>query len=521
ANGGSPGTVLSSPDPIIAANPPGFTFSLFEGESISNQNLAVWNSGLSNLNYTLTDDAPWLSISPSSGSSTGGADVVNHTLTFSGLGVGSFTGTVTITDANAVNSPRTLPISVTVTPNLPPSISSITFDTIPVIANQSVGLNATVLDDLFPGRPLSISWNVLSGPHGSSVGFAPSDMVADPDLTFDWPGLYQIQLIADDTQYQAVSNLVVTVEGVISQSIDIPVNQSSDDAEEHQNGAMEDLTSSDLELVRESDNQVVGIRFRNLLIPAGAIVTNAWIQFGAKDTDTEATDLQIFGELSTNAVTFANLNSNITTRPMTATMVAWSSIPAWTAGEKGPTQRTPNIAAVVQEIVNQPGWTENSPIVITFQGTGQRNAWSYDGNISDAPLLHVDFLVGIVPVDGDGDGMDDNWEILHFGSTNALPNVDADGEGVSNLDEFIADTNPNDPTSFLAITRIVREPGGANIQWQGGTWATQILERNTDLYQPTWSSIYTSPPPTLIHGNYSDSYSITNNRVYYRIRAIR
>ncbi len=45
---------------------------------------------------------------------------------------------------------------------------------------------------------------------------------------------------------------------------------------------------------------------------------------------------------------------------------------------------------------------------------------------------------------GSGDGMSDAWEIAWFGSTAALPNADADGDGFSNLDEFLANSKPTD-----------------------------------------------------------------------------
>lgn len=46
--------------------------------------------------------------------------------------------------------------------------------------------------------------------------------------------------------------------------------------------------------------------------------------------------------------------------------------------------------------------------------------------------------------DGVGDGMGDAWEIANFGNTAALPGVDADGDTFSNLDEFLANSDPND-----------------------------------------------------------------------------
>lgn len=45
---------------------------------------------------------------------------------------------------------------------------------------------------------------------------------------------------------------------------------------------------------------------------------------------------------------------------------------------------------------------------------------------------------------GTGDGMCDAWEIFYFGNTSRLPNADADNDSYANIDEFLANTHPND-----------------------------------------------------------------------------
>ena len=45
---------------------------------------------------------------------------------------------------------------------------------------------------------------------------------------------------------------------------------------------------------------------------------------------------------------------------------------------------------------------------------------------------------------GTGDGMSDGWEVFYFGNTSRLPNDDADSDTYANIDEFLANTHPND-----------------------------------------------------------------------------
>ena len=96
---------------------------------------------------------------------------------------------------------------------------------------------------------------------------------------------------------------------------------------------------------------------------------------------------------SANAGTFAGNKSNITSRPRTDASVSWSPAPWTTVGDAGPDQRTPDIASVIQEIVDQPGWSKDNSLVIIMSATGKRAAESFDGVANAAPLLHVDFVV--------------------------------------------------------------------------------------------------------------------------------
>jgi hypothetical protein len=50
--------------------------------------------------------------------------------------------------------------------------------------------------------------------------------------------------------------------------------------------------------------------------------------------------------------------------------------------------------------------------------------------------------MGIV-ADSDGDGIPDDWEIFNFGNLTQAAAGDPDGDGVSNLDEYATDSNPN------------------------------------------------------------------------------
>ncbi len=53
-----------------------------------------------------------------------------------------------------------------------------------------------------------------------------------------------------------------------------------------------------------------------------------------------------------------------------------------------------------------------------------------------------------VPGDIDGDGLDDAWEIAHFGNLAQTPGGDPDGDLATNLQEYGGSSDPTDPTSW-------------------------------------------------------------------------
>jgi len=149
----------------------------------------------------------------------------------------------------------------------------------------------------------------------------------------------------------------VRVWGATAGTLDIRVAHGDDDAEENNSGGAVDLSSTDLELIYDSDNtknQTIGLRFLSVTIPAGSTITNAYIEFTVDETDGAGpNNLTVWGEKSVNASRFANTANNISTRTTTTASVAWSSIPNWdTVGDE---HQAPDLTTIVQEIIGQSG----------------------------------------------------------------------------------------------------------------------------------------------------------------------
>ncbi|MEE9533776.1 MAG: hypothetical protein V3W06_05115, partial [Acidimicrobiia bacterium] len=274
-------------------------------------------------------------------------------------------------------------------PNQAPSVSAGPDQTITLLGSAS--LSGTVTDDGLPNPPgtVTTTWSHVNGP--GTVTFAAPTAV-DTTASFSEAGIYVLRLTADDDDRSANDEVTITVEEG-TYTVEVRVDSSSDDAEERSSGSMR-LTSSDLELVYDRSNQTVGMRFNGVNIPQGVTIYNADIQFKVDERNSGATSLTIWGEAIDNAPTFTNSSGNISSRTRTTASVAWSPVAWTTVGQAGPDQRTPDIASVIQEIVNRTGWSNGNSLVIIITGTGERTAESYNGDQAGAPLLHVEFGTG-------------------------------------------------------------------------------------------------------------------------------
>ena len=176
------------------------------------------------------------------------------------------------------------------------------------------------------------------------------------------------------------------------------ISTGMDDVEESSTGnILANVNSSDIELVYDAStsaaNQVVGLRFVDMNIPQNAVISNAYIQFTCDEKNKAACNITISGEDIDNALPFSTVDFNVSSRTKTSAKVNW--IPAgWSVvGETGAKQQTPNLASVVQEIVNRPGYLSSGAISFIISGTGSRIAESYEGSASQAAVLSVTYTI--------------------------------------------------------------------------------------------------------------------------------
>jgi hypothetical protein len=252
-------------------------------------------------------------------------------------------------------------------------------------------LSGSVTDDGLPGGTVTAAWSTVSGP--GTVTFAyPSQ--ASTTSAFSAAGTYVLRLTGSDGALSAGDDVTVTVTsgGTTPSVLNLPIAASADDAEERMSTGAVDLISGDDNLGYDSlVQQTVGLRFPGVALPRGARITAAWVQFQVDEVSTEAAGLTLAGEAADSAGAFAPTTRNLSTRLRTTVTVPWTPAPWPTLAERAAAQRTPDLAAVLQEIVNRSGWSTGNALALIITGTGSRVAESYDGGAAKAPVLHIEW----------------------------------------------------------------------------------------------------------------------------------
>lgn len=115
---------------------------------------------------------------------------------------------------------------------------------------------------------------------------------------------------------------------------------------------------------------------------------------------------------------------------------------------------------------------------------------------SPAKSTRIDMTLG---VDSDGDGLPDAWEwdlLDWLGNGGGLgdinPNDDSDGDGISNMNEYLAGTYAWDAGDAFTIAVKERANGGDVIEFLAITGRSYLLSRSSDL--KTWTPVEFSVP---------------------------
>jgi hypothetical protein len=293
------------------------------------------------------------------------------------------------------------------------------------------------------------------------------------------------------------------------------VSQDTDNNEELDPQGTPEGSSSDLEFPYEDagkgEKQLLAIRWQDVDVPKGATIVDAWIEFTVDETEDGTLHVSVIieGELNPNPPTF-NLStpSEIANRqPRTIAQAIYEPEHWTTVGAK---HQTSNIAVVIEEIVNQPGWIGGNALVLIFRDNpanpseARRIAESYAGDSVNAPLLHIEYALekAAGPSPADGAIYADTWVNLswtpgdsaishdvYFGDNFDDVNAGAESTFLGNQAEtFIIVGFPgfafpdglvSGTTYYWRIDKVNTKP---NSPWKGNIWSFAIAPKTA--YEP-------------------------------------
>lgn len=144
-----------------------------------------------------------------------------------------------------------------------------------------------------------------------------------------------------------------------------------------------------------------GLLFRQVTLPRGAFISSAWLELWSYPPvgwQYGTADVTVYGQAADSASDFAWNQPKVTVRPLTAQGVRWVIDRTWPAGQAC---ASPDLAAVVQEVIDRPRWRPGNNLAILLMPNGGPIGWrdavacDWTGDRppeSRAAVLHVTYV---------------------------------------------------------------------------------------------------------------------------------
>lgn len=387
--------------PFIGVYPTAMTVRAATTDTLPDRHLDVWNAGANALNYTISSNVPWLSLAPTSGTSTGETDTITVAFQTAGLAAGTHTGLITITDSSAVNSPLSVPVVLQLQA--------------PAIRCTPTGYAfAVTTGGAFPPQVLQIS-NAKTGTMNYVISTNASWLSVTPvsGVSTGETDIVNVSFQTEPLAEGAYTGLVtVTSADATNSPVTIPV------------------------LVKVLDfNRALN----TTNLPWRSSGNIAW--FVQTNTTHDGTEAAQSGPISHSHTSWVEVALN-----GPAKLSFWWRVSSENNFDFLRFYIDTTVVASISGTTN--GWIAQTNIIA--DGT-HLIRWAYTKDSSVSPGMDCGWLDEVRYLyDSDGDGLPDVFEEQYWGDPISTHdwNGDSDGDGYSNGDEFLADSNPLDNSSM-------------------------------------------------------------------------
>jgi hypothetical protein len=551
------------------------------GQDAPASTFEVWNGGEGVLEYSLSTETDWMTVSPTSGSSLAEHDVINVSYESAHLSWGTHTGQILVDSINGTNSPVTVHVALHLTSSIPNSVHSVSGQ-VHYTGSQSGDVH--VVAERCPSQG-----NFALNMDGLLDGFTvaqPSDALQlGSALTMSmWVNFSRQPTQARTTLIQKYSHSTSRIAWLFYYEVGGYFRADFGDGQHHSSSVpgwdtgtwhhvafTHDGTNGTWFLDGVLDTETPRASVHRYGTNAVYVGVRPWQDFefpGQMDEivlwSNSLTQVQIQHYMehspepgSSNLVAFWSFDDGCASDPYfpanDGTMIGNAhTVPAVLPGREFQ-------GSVSSALMTQPGDysltdVSNGTCVsvwgfVDADDDGSNDFWEASGLYPENPVAVTGSIGGIdlvlVDPDSDRDGLTDydeifhydssphnadtdadvlpdGWEAQHFGHpTNALPGIDGDGDGSVNLDEWIADTVPTNAGSVLRMLRIEPEAGGLKLHWQGGESSRQVIEFRHGVpdAENGWHPMHTNWPPTPLVTNVR--YTTGADSMMFRIKASR
>jgi len=190
------------------------------------------------------------------------------------------------------------------------------------------------------------------------------------------------------------------------------------------------------------------------------------------------------------------------------------------------------VSVEVRQTTNAITWFINDTLIAQYTNTfGYTNGdilIGYDDNFASAGTadnfaIFDNIRVETVP-DIDGNGIADAWELQYFGQYGIDPDGDADGDGMSNLREYYAGTNPTNAASAFRLLSATKTNNNIRLDWTAVGGHSYVVQVATNSPSGAITNFIDLSPLIAVGGsnetttNYIHFGAATNRASYYRVR---